>query len=100
MNCFLLFCLSNVYLEAGVGYIQPTPAPPAAELAKLGSDILWKYDANFSANPMARLAVGHEWNPSPQFRISLELRHESWLATTADHGQNSAWVSARVLPWR
>lgn len=100
MQCAFLLCLSGLFLEGGVGYVAPTPSPPAWAFQKFGPDATWRYDANHAANPMGRLSVGHEWNPSPKVRISFEIRHESWIATTADHGQNSAWASVRVLPWR
>jgi len=95
--CAVIFCLANIYLEGAVGYVEPTPSPPV-HIQKING--LWKYDANYAANPMGRIAVGHEWNPSSKVRVDLELRHESWIGTTADHGQNSAWMSVRVLPWR
>jgi hypothetical protein len=100
MSCTLLACLSGLYIELGAGYVAPTPAPPPSAVAKFGPDVTWKYDANHAANPMGRLAIGHEWEPSSRVRVSFELRHESWIATTADHGQNSAWVSVRMRPFR
>ena len=100
MNCLAILCLSSLYLEGGVGYIASAPAPPEWAYKRFGKDVTWKYDANQTANPMGRLAVGHEWNPSPKVRLSLELRHESWIGTGADHGQNGVWGSVRVLPWR
>ena len=100
MSCTLLACLSGLYIELGAGYVAPTPVPPPSAVAKFGPDVTWKYDANHAANPMGRLAIGHEWGPSSRVRVSFELRHESWIATTADHGQNSVWVSARIFPLR
>jgi hypothetical protein len=95
-----MFCLANLYVEGAVGYVDPTPTPPIEIVRKMGPMALWKYDANYAANPMGRLAVGHEWNPSAKVRVDLEIRHESWLGTTADHGQNSIWFSTRILPFR
>jgi hypothetical protein len=100
MSCALFFCLSSLYVELGAGYVIPTPAPPPSAVAIYGPGVVWKYDANHAANPMGRLAIGHEWEPSSRVRVSFELRHESWIATTADHGQNSAWVSVRMRPFR
>ncbi len=99
MSCLAILCLSGLYLEGGVGYIEPTPKPPEYAIRKFGPDAIWRYDANQAANPMGRVAVGHEWQLT-KIRWSLELRHESWIGTTADHGQNSVWVSVRYTPWR
>ena len=106
MNCLLLFCLSGLYVDGGVGYVdvprnnvkqytfQLDGKPPLTVVS--GARM---HDYNVAANPMGRIAIGHEWNPSSHARISLELRHESWLATGKDRGTNSAWASVRVLPW-
>ncbi len=100
MTCAILFCLAGLYLEGGVGIFDHPPDPPAWAQAKYNGNAIWKYDANHTANPRGRIAVGHEWEPSPKWRINLELRHESWIGTTADYGQNSVWVSGRVYPWK
>lgn len=91
MNCLLLLCLSGLYFEGGAGYVFSPPEPPPKRRLM--------FEPNHVANPMGRIAFGHEWNPSPRARISIELRHESWLGTTRDVGLNSAWASVRVLPW-
>lgn len=90
--CLILLCLSNVYIEGAIGYVKP-PTWNTTTTYKT-------YDVNHAANPRGRIAVGQEWAPSPKVRVAFELRHESWIGTTKDHGMNSAWVSARVYPWR
>lgn len=99
MNCFLLLCLSGLYAEGGVGYVFNAHHSDQVLHHRWGPAGYWRFDANETANPMGRLAVGHEWNPKPQWRISVEVRHESWIGTTLDNGQNSAWVSVRWKPW-
>jgi hypothetical protein len=98
MSCALLFCLAGLYAETGIGYVDK---PPTA--------MEWVYKespAQFATlkvssvpNPMGRIAIGHEWEAG-RYRFNLELRHESSLSTGQDKGQNSAWASAKVFPWR
>lgn len=99
MNCILI-CLANLYVETGIGYIAKQPQIPAWAVEMYGPQVERVYDPNKTANPMGRLAIGHEWQPGRKVRISFELRHESWIGTNADHGQNSAWASVRVNPFR
>lgn len=100
MNCLLLLCLSGLYVEGGVGVFDQPPKPPQWAFAKYGPDAHWKYDANEAANPRGRISVGHEWEVGAKWRFQLELRHESWIGTSADYGQNSAWGSVRYRPFR
>lgn len=97
MNCIL--CLAGLFVEGAVGYVKPTPHPPAYAIAAHGIHAMWRFDANEAANPMGRIAIGHEWE-ADKVLVSLELRHESWLGTGKDHGQDSAWVSVRWRPFR
>ena len=90
-SCILTLCLANLYVEAAVGYVAPVPSPPPARV--------WHFDANYHANPKGRFAIGHEWNPDPKIRVSLDVRHESWLGTLKDFGENSVWASVRYRPW-
>ncbi len=106
MNCLLLLCLSGLYIEGGIGYVDlPSSNIQTYSFAQVNKPPLVlvsgarMHDYNTTANPMGRVALGHEWNPSPHARISLELRHESWVGTGKDYGTNSAWASVRVLPW-
>jgi hypothetical protein len=100
VDCIALFCLSGLYLELGLGYVDPLLPPPAHIIQKLGPGAYYLYDFNNAPNPRGQLSIGHEWNPSNKVRVSMELRHNSWLATTADKGENSAWLSLRLRPWQ
>lgn len=86
-----LLCLSGLYVEAAAGYVSPLDRPPPGQR--------FKFEPNHVANPMGRVAIGHEWE-SGKFRISVELRHESWIATTKDRGQESAWAAVRWRPFK
>jgi len=92
-----LLCLSGIFVEGAIGYVQPIP--DAQSYSKHGERRVWHYDPQEAANPMGRITVGHEWETG-KFRISLELRHESWIGTSHDYGQNSAWGSVRWRPFR
>lgn len=98
MSCTGLLC--GLYFELAAGYIPNLPRPPEWAKEKFGPDVHYKYDFNSTANPRGRLSFGYEWNPSARTRISLEFRHESWIGTQADKGQNGIWISARGFPWR
>lgn len=100
MDSCVMFCLANLFLEVGTGYVLPQPPVPAWAIEKYGPDAHLRYDANDAANPMGRLSVGYEANVSPRLRLTLEIRHESWIGTKSDKGQNSAWFSMRIMPWR
>ncbi len=97
MNC-LLICLANLYLETGVGVVDRPPT--VAEWVYAESPAQFRtLKLSEVPNPMGRIAIGHEWGTG-KFRFNLELRHESSIATGKDKGQNSAWLSGRVYPWR
>lgn len=91
MNCILL-CLANLYVETGIGYIHDLGPIPAQYSYR-------KYDYNQTKNPRAVIAIGHEWQISRKATLNMEIRHESWVATKADTGENGAWLSLRVMPW-
>lgn len=86
-----LLCLAGLYVEGAVGYVNP--------MGPLPKGVLFKFEPNHVANPMGRIAIGHEWE-SGKFRYSLEIRHESWIGTTADVGLESAWVEVRWRPFK
>ncbi len=101
MSCFLLFCITGLYLEGGAGYVDPmerTAEQITVRPMQVASS--GRYESQVSANPMGRIAFGHEWQPHAKVRLNLELRHESWIGTSRDIGRNSVWVSGRVFPWR
>lgn len=89
IDCIL--CLAGLYVEGAVGYVSPMGPPP--------KNLRWKYEPNFTANPMGRIAIGHEWEAG-KFRYSLEIRHESWIGTFGDRGMESAWVEVRWRPFK
>ena len=99
MSCFFIFCLSGLYLDAGIGVVDQVPPIPARIIEKFGPMTYYKYDFNYTPNPRGHIAIGHEWN-LPRVRTSLEVRHESWLGTTADVGEESVWLNVRILPFK
>lgn len=99
-GCILLFCLSQVYIEGGVGYVEKPHAIPQWAIEKFGLDTQWKYDSNHVANPRGKLAIGHQWELSSRTTVDISLRHESWIGTTADYGQNSVFLSVRSFPFK
>ena len=100
MECLTLFCLSGLYIELGAGYIRGLPPPPPRIIEKYGPNVIYLYDFNTTRNPRGQLSLGYEWNPSNRVRVSMELRHNSWIGTNADKGENGAWMSLRLRPWQ
>ena len=105
MECILI-CLAGLYFEGAVGYVDiPSSHVKIYSFQLEGKQPITlvsgarMHDYNSAANPMGRVAIGHEWNPSAKIRIDLQVRHESWLGTGKDKGTNSAWASVRVRPW-
>lgn len=96
MSCLALLC--GLYLELGAGYVAPTPPPTERMIHAHGPATYWLYDANRTANPMGRVQIGYEADLAPRWRVDLSLRHESWVGTGYDHGQNSAWFAVRWRP--
>ena len=107
MGCALLFCLANIYFNAGVGYvitppnhIEPWMFQIRNNMPVIGLTGVRLYDMNQSANPMARVSIGEEWEPSTKIRIAFEISHESWAGTRKDHGLTGAWLQVKAYPWR
>lgn len=103
MNCILI-CLAGLYMEAGIGVLDKPSNELTAYMLDAGRPIVLyhgiePYDLNVARNPRGRISIGHEWNLSPRYRVSFELRHESWIGTKRDRGNNGAWTSVRYLPW-
>jgi hypothetical protein len=97
MSCAAILCLSGLFIEGSAGYID---LPKAKQMEWYGQTYRYsrKYDMNHTSNPMGNLAIGHEWD-TPKWRVSIELRHDSWLGTGKDRGMNGAWTSVRYKPF-
>lgn len=102
MNCLLLiFCLSGLYAEVGAGYVPDPGVPVAKYLAQDGRQAyatFYRLDMLGVSNPRGRVAIGYELDLG-KFRFDLQLRHESWIGTTTDRGEESIWGSLRVRPF-
>ena len=91
--------IASLYFEIGAGYVRDLGPVPQEITAKLGPSAYRKYDFNRVANPRGHVAVGIEHDMG-QVSVSLSLRHESWIGSVADSGEESAWVNVRIKPWR
>ena len=99
LYCALIFCASNLYLDLGVGYVDAVPPVPQWAIHKFGPGTYRRFDMNQVANPRGHVSIGHEWN-GERSRVSLELRHESWIGTNADKGENAVWFNVRMFPFK
>ena len=102
----ILICLASLYIEGAVGYVdipsshvktysfQLHDKPPLTLVS--GARM---HDYNSAANPMGRIALGHEWDMG-KTRVNLSIEHQSWLGTSKDRGTNSAWVSVKHFPFK
>lgn len=85
----------GAYVEGGVGVVRGLGPVPAWA----GPGASRKYDFNVVANPRGHVAVGYEWEGKKTVTY-LEVRHESWLGTNSDSGEESVWAGGRWYPWR
>jgi hypothetical protein len=94
MSCTAILCLSGLFVEGAAGYVLPPMRTDRPEPFHHDR----RYDMNRTSNPMGSFSLGHEWN-STKWRVTVELRHESWLGTRQDKGLNGAWTSIRYRPF-
>lgn len=86
-----LLCLCHFYIQGGLAYVLPHESA-ADYTGRAGA--YWTYDRNHTANPLGQLQLGYAVDHK-RWRVDLYTRHESFVMSTSDRGENSLGLSVR-----
>ncbi len=86
--------LCGLYFAAGLSaHHQIAPATDKGM-------VYWDYDINYTRNPYGIASIGYSFVDTKKWNMSLELRHESSLATNNDHGLTEAALMVTWHPFK
>lgn len=84
--------LGSLFLGVGIAAYTPIEPPKPG--------YCWNYDICHTKNPYGTLELGSQWDYSHGVHLEFVLRHASSIATTQDHGINSAELRLRYSPFK
>jgi hypothetical protein len=100
MSCTIATILYCTYLKAGLAYELERGAAKEPTYATVNDEVYrfngyHEYDPNKYANPLGTVEMGTEWTISARFEVDVYYRHQSFLGTTKDMGQDMFGVAMK-----